>query len=573
MKNKRVNVIIATVSTAVVLAGCGGLGKMVKNANQVTYEVAPKPLEMHGDSVAVTITGKYPAKFFHKKAQVSVTPVLVYGGQEKEFKTANYKGEGSQAEGTVIPFEKGGSINYTSKIPYSSDMRVAELKLKATASVGTKGKDFPVVKLADGVVATPSLVMNDDKPSIGADKFTKTTPRVAEARIQFLIQQSNIRPTELSKADVKALADFAKNGQRKGFIFNNVEISAYASPDGEERLNAGLAERRAEETGRYLAAELRKLKIDAAKADAFFKKTSTPEDWEGFRNLVEKSDIPDKDLILRVLSMYQDPMQREQEIKNMAATYKVLSDKILPELRRSKIRINAEEMSRTDEQIQNLVNTRPDSLSVEEILYAATLTNDLEQKKTIYQTAEKQFADDWRTINNIGYVLLLQNDLNGAKSQFERADRMSANNAVIKNNLGVIAHRQGDRQRAEELYKEASADNNAKYNLGVVSIKNGNYSQAVASMSGQNTFNTALANTLAGNHDAAVKALDASPDKDSAMGLYLKAVIAARAGNANDIYSNLKAATSKDPSLKEKAKTDMEFAKYKANAEFTAAVN
>jgi outer membrane protein OmpA-like peptidoglycan-associated protein len=312
MKNKRVNLIIATVSTAVVLAGCGGLGKMVKNANQVTYEVTPKPLEMHGDSVAVTITGKYPAKFFHKKAQVSVTPMLSYSGQTKEFKTANYKGEGSQAEGTVINFEKGGSFSYTDKIPFSSDMRVAELQLKAKASIGTKGKEFPNVKIADGVIVTPSLVMNDDKPSLGADKFTKTTPRVAEARIQFLIQQSNIRPAELTKADVKALADFAKTGQQKGFIFNNVEISAYASPDGEERLNAGLAERRAEETGKYLAAELKKLKIDAAKADAFFKKSSTPEDWEGFRTLVAQSDIADKELILRVLSMYQDPLQREQ---------------------------------------------------------------------------------------------------------------------------------------------------------------------------------------------------------------------------------------------------------------------
>jgi outer membrane protein OmpA-like peptidoglycan-associated protein len=574
MKNKSVKIALATVSTAFLLASCGGLGKMVKNANQITYEVTPKPLEMHGDSVAVAIKGTYPAKFFNRSAQVVVTPVLTFGGETKEFKSASYKGEKSPAEGTVVNFDKGGNFNYTGKIPYHSDMRVSELQLKATASIKAKSRDFAPVKLADGVIATPALVMNDDKPSIGADKFTKTTPRVAEARIQFVIQQSDVRGTELSKPDVKALSDFMKKGQQKGYIFNNVEVSAYASPDGEERLNAGLAERRAEETAKFLNNELRKMKVEAAKRGDFINKTSTPEDWEGFKNLVEKSDIKDRDLILRVLSMYQDPMQREQEIKNMAATYTVIADKILPELRRSKIRINAEEKSRTDEQINRLVTTTPDSLSVEEILYSATLTNDLENKLNIYRTAERIYPNDWRAANNVGYVLLLQNKLGDAKSQFEKAQRASDNNPVIKNNLGVIAHLQGDRKRAAELYREAStSDKNAMYNLGIISIKNGNYSAAVTNMSGNNTFNAALANTLAGNHDAATKALEASPDKDTAIGNYLRAVIAARAGNANLVANHLKAAISKDPSLREKAKTDLEFAKYKANAEFAAAVN
>jgi Flp pilus assembly protein TadD/outer membrane protein OmpA-like peptidoglycan-associated protein len=575
MKNKSVKVVLATVSTAVLLASCGGLGKMVKNSNQITYEVTPKPLEMHGDSVALTIKGTYPAKFFNKKAMLAVTPVLTYAGGEKEYKTVNYKGEKSNAEGTIVNFEKGGAFNYSSKVPYHPEMRVSELQLKATASIKSKSKSFPVTKLADGVVATPSLVMNDDKPSVGADKFTETVPRIAEAKIQFVIQQSNVRGTELSKPEVKALSEFVKKGKEKGYIFNNIEVSAYSSPDGEERLNAGLAERRAEETAKFLTSELKRMKLEAAKRGDLINKTSTPEDWEGFKSLVEKSEIKDKDLILRVLSMYQDPMQREQEMKNMAATYTALAEKILPELRRSKIRINAEEKSRSKEHITRLAKTHPDSLSVEEILYAATLTNDLENKLSIYRTAERIYANDWRTTNNIGYVYLLQNKLGDAKSQFEKAGRIAGeNNAVIKNNLGVIAHLQGDRSKAAELYREAStADKNAMYNLGIIGIKNGNYSAAVTNMAGHNTFNAALANTLAGNNDAAAKALEASADKETAMGHYLRAVIAARAGNANLVSSNLKSAISKDPSLREKAKTDLEFAKYKASAEFTSAVN
>nr|MBA3900503.1 hypothetical protein [Bacteroidota bacterium] len=538
MKNKSVKVVLATVSTAVLLAGCGGLGKMVKNANQITYEVTPKPLEMHGDSVAVVIKGTYPAKFFNKKAQLSVTPVLTYAGGETEYKVANYKGEKSEAEGTVVNFDNGGAFNYTAKVPYHPEMRVSELKLKATASIKSKSKEFPVTKLADGVIATPALVMNDDKPSIGADKFTETVPRIAEAKIQFVIQQSSVRGGETSKPDVKALSEFMKKGQQKGYIFNNVEVSAYASPDGEERLNAGLSERRADETAKFLNNELKRMKVEAAKRGDLIKKTSTPEDWDGFRALVEKSDIKDKDLILRVLSMYQDPMQREQEIKNMAATYTVLADKILPELRRSKIRINAEEKSRSKEHITRLANSTPDSLSIEEILYAATLTDDLDNKLKIYQASERIYGNDWRTTNNIGYVYILQNKLGDAKTQFEKAGRASENNPVIKNNLGVVAHLQGDRAKAAELYREAStADKNAMYNLGIIGIKTGNYSAAVTNMAGHNTFNAALANTLAGNNDAAAKALEASADKDTAIGNYLRAVIAARAGNANLVSS------------------------------------
>ena len=576
MKNTKLKLLAVVMSGAlfIVIAGCNGLGKMVKNAGTITYEVTPKPLELHGDSVAVTIKGKYPPKYFNKKAAITVTPVLTYAGGEKAFKSVSYKGEASKAEGTVINYASGGSFSYTDKVAYTNDMKVSELKIKAAASVKTKSKEFPGIKIADGVITTPLLVMQDDKPILGADKFTKTVPRTSNADIHFVVNQSNIRPAELKMDDVQALNGFIKTGAQKGYAFMNVEISAYASPDGEERMNAGLAERRAEETAKYLAGEFKRLKLDSiAKTEGFFKKTSTPEDWEGFKRLMEKSDIKDKDLILRVLGMYSDLEQREKEIKNLAATYTVVAENILPQLRRSQIRINAEERSRTDEQLTNLVNTTPDSLSLEEILYAATLTNDLESKLKIYQSAARIYPEDWRGFNNTGYVYLLQNKLNDAQAQFEKANSISAGNPVVTNNLGVVAHLKGDRNKAAELFREASSESNANYNLGIIEIQNGNYESAVSKMAGVNSFNAALAKTLAKNNEGALTTLEASPDKDSAMGYYLKAIIAARSNNNSLMVNSLKSAINKDASLKAKAKDDLEFMKYRSNSDFTALVN
>lgn len=563
---------IVLAAAAVTIAGCDGLGKMAKNASQVTYTVTPNPLEMHGDSVAVTIDGKYPPKYFNKKVAVSLTPVLKHSGGETPFKTVSYKGEQATAEGTVIPYNEGGTFSYTDKIAYTPEMKVSELHLKAVGSKGSKTKEFPSVKLADGVITTPLLVMADDKPTIGADKFTKTQPRTSNADIHFLVNQADVRSTELRQDDIKAMMEFIKTGIARAYTFNSTDISAYASPDGEETLNAGLSERRADNTEKWLMNEFKKLKVEAASQPGFFKKTNTPEDWEGFRQLMQASDIKDKDLILRVLSMYTDPMQREKEIKNMAATYEVVAKEILPKLRRSQIQINAEEKSRADEQISALATTSPDSLANEEILYAATLTNDLQTKANIYQAAERIYPEDWRTANNLGYIYLMQNRLDDAQTQFEKADKLSPNNPVVWTNMGVTAHMRGDRAKAEEYYKQAGDDPAARYNLGVLYIKTGNYPQAVSNMSGANTFNAALAKTLSGDYAGSTSIIDASPDKDSAAGYYLKAINAARQKNESAVISNLKSAVAKDASLKAAAKDDMEFAAYKNNAEFAAIV-
>lgn len=574
MKISNLKFLVVILGASVTVAGCNGLGKMAKNANTVTYEVTPNPLEMHGDSVAVTISGQYPAKYFNKKVAVAITPTLKYSGGETSFRTVNLKGESATtAEGTVIPYANGGSFSYTDKIPYNSDMRNSTLVLQIKGSKGSKSKDFPEVQVAEGVIVTPLLVAKDNKPSVGADKFTKTVARNNTADIHFLVNQANIRPTELRQNDVKALLEYVKKGKAKNYIWNGATVSAYASPDGEERLNEGLAERRAKVTSDWLTRELKKMKIGAASNAGFVKSSSTPEDWDGFKKLMQESDMADKELILRVLNMYSDPAQREKEIKAMAATYTEIASDIMPRLRRSVITVNAEEKSRSDEAIMALVNSNPDSLSVEEILYAATLTNDNAQKLKIYQTAERQYPNDWRTTNNIGYAYVLQNNLSAAKTQFEKANQTSPNNPVIQNNLGVIAHLNNDRAAAAEYYAAASADANAQYNMGILKIQQGDYTAAVSSMGSSNSFNSALAKTLAGNYDGALTTLDASPDKNTAAGYYLKAVIGARKNDKNMVVTNLKQAVAKDASLKDMARTDMEFLKYRTDAEFTAAVN
>lgn len=572
MKTIKVQPITMLLAAGIVISGCDGLGKMVKNANQVKYEVTPNPLELHGDSVAVNINVKYPAKFFAKKAAVEATPVLKGSGDEKAFKSVKFKGEKSTAEGTVIAYANGGSYAYSDKIAYSPDLKVSDLKIKAVASVKSKSKEFAEVKVGEGVITTPLLVANDDKPTLGADKFTKTVPRNYTADIHFLIQSAEVRGSELSQADIKGLIDYIKTGKEKSYIYNGVSIHAYASPDGEEALNTGLSENRAKNAARVIGDQFKSAEIEAAKNADFIKTANTPEDWDGFKSLMQQSDIKDKDLIIRVLEMYSDPVQREKEIKNLAATYKEVADKILPQLRRAMITINAEEPSRTDEQISALVVSSPDSLSIEEILYAATLTTDLDKKLSIYRSAQRVYPQDWRGFNNAGYVLILQNKLSEAKAELDKANSISANNPIVLNNMGVVAHLQGDRKKAEEYFTNSS-DANAKYNLGIIQIQKGNYTAAVSSLNAEKSYNLALAQLLNGNADAALSTLEASKDKDSARGYYLKAIIGARKGDVNLMINNLKNCVAKDASYKAKAKEDMEFAKYKSNAEFAGVIN
>ncbi len=456
------------------------------------------------------------------------------------------------------------------------DMKVATLELRAQGAVKTKTKDLPAKKVADGTIVTPLLVRNDEKPVLAKDKFEKTIPRTITGEIFFVISQSQVRSTEINSKEMKDLKAFITNGMAKNFTFKGINVSAYASPDGELDKNANLAQDRAKETVKSLMewAKEKKVKFTNGEAKEFYNTVTTAEDWDGFKKAMEASTIKDKELILRVLTMYSDGPTREKEIKNLSKTWAELADKILPKLRRSVITVNADENSRTDAQITALLTSAPDSLSVEEMLYGATLTQDINTKLTIYKTAEAKYASDWRTSNNVGYILILQNKLADAEAEFKKADGLSANNPIVKNNLGICARWKGDRKAAMDLYKSAtSAGPEATYNMGVIEIQNGNYGAAVSDFGNNNTFNAALGKLLNGSNDGAMTTIEASPEKDAAAGLYLKAVISARQGKADGVTSNLKAAIIKDATYKQMAKDDAEFIKFRDNADFKAFTN
>lgn len=572
MKNKHLSVIALISAASLGIWSCNPLNKMAKKAETVTYNVTPNPLEMHGDSIDVTISGKYPEKFFHKKVTVDVTPTLVWDGGQKEFKTIKLIGEAAEGEGTKISYS-GGSFNYHDKIPYVKGMETSELKLKATGAYKTKTKDLADLKIGDGTIITPYLVQNDEKPILGKDKFVKVIPRSISADIHFLINSSVVRPQEMRQDDIKALIEFLKEGVEKEYVWKGVTISAYASPDGELSLNENLANDRAEAAAKALLREFKKLKIEAANNDGFFATSGKGEDWEGFKKLMQESDIQDKDLIIRILSQYTDVEQREKEIKNIAATYVKIAETILPKLRRAQITVNAEEKSKSDEEITALAKSNPDSLTVEELLYAATLTDDMNEKLRIYKEVQRIYPNDWRGHNNVGYIYLLQKNVKDAEAALKKAQQIDPNNAVVNNNLGIVARWNGDRNKAKELYEKAkSAGPEVRYNLGVVYILDGDYSSAVSNMGSEKTFNAALAKLLNADLDGALSTIDASDAANTAMGYYLKAIIGARKGNKELLISNLKTAIEKDASLKEKAKGDAEFIKYRSDADFTGLV-
>jgi tetratricopeptide (TPR) repeat protein len=574
MKKTTLNVLGLAFIAMFGLASCTGLGKMAKKEALVTYSVTPNPAEMHGDSVAVSITVNYPAKYFGKKVVLNVTPQL---GDHK-FKTVTLLGEKAEGTGSRIGYKTGGSYTYTDKQPYSADMLDADLKVSATGNVKSKTKEMPSRVVGHGTIITPYLMKNDDKPIIGKDKFEKTTPVAVEGKAYFVISSTSyVNKKDMKGEAMKPVSDFTKaNASNPNMEIKNITISSYASPDGEAGANANLAEDRFEKTKKDMMtnAKDKKNPFPAGQQEGTYQKQTVAEDWPGFQDEVSKSSIKDKDLILRVLSQYPDGEKREQEIKNMSETYEELKQDILPSLRRSVVTVNAIKHNRTDEQILNFARTAPDSLSLEESLYAGTLTTDLNEKLTFYKNAERKYPNDWRCANNVGCIYLQQNKLSDAKAAFGRAAALSANNPIIMNNQAICMRWEGDRKTARETFNKAkSAGPEVSYNLGLCDIQDGKYADALTNFGANTTFNVALAKVLSGDLDGALSTIDKSSEKEDALSYYLKAIIGARKGNKEMLINNLRTAISKDASLKAKAKTDVEFLKYREDAEFKGLVD
>ena len=527
------------------------------------FTVTPQVLEAVGGKVPATINGKFPEKYFNKKAVVEVTPVLKWNGGEAKGQPATFQGEKVEGNNQSISYKMGGSYTMKTSFDYVPEMAKSELYLEFKATIGKKEVTIPAVKIADGVISTSELVNNtlgNANPALGEDAFQRIIKEKHDANIMFLIQQANIRSSELKTAKEfnKEVANVNEAANKK---ISNIEVSAYASPDGGVSLNTTLAENRENNTTKMLNKDLKKAKIEAP-IDAKY----TAQDWEGFQELVSKSNIQDKELILRVLSMYQDPAQREQEIKNISSVYKTLADEILPQLRRSRLTLNYEIIGKSDEEIAKLASSNPSELNIEELLYAATLTNDPAKQEAIYTQATKQFPNDYRAYNNLGKLAYQAGNYDKAESYFKKAASVNAT-PEVNMNLGLIALIKGDKAAAETYFGKAAGTKELGESMGNLYIAQGQYERAVNSFGDSKTNSAALAQILAKDYNKAKNTL-ANVERPDAYTDYLMAVLGARTNNSSMVTSSLKSAVAKDSSLAKKAATDLEFAKYFTNADF-----
>ena len=553
---------------ALMLAAFSACSSKMGELSSDYFTVTPQVLEAVNGQVPATINGKFPEKYFNKKAIVEVTPVLRWEGGEAKGQPSVFQGEKVQGNDQTISYKMGGSYTMKTSFDYVPEMAKSELYLEFKGTVGKKYVEIPAVKIADGVIATSELVeqtLATATPATGNDAFQRIIKEKSEANIMFLIQQANIRSSELKNA--KAFTQEAKGiNESVNKKITDVQISAYASPDGGLDLNTGLAEKRRDNTEKALTRELRKADVEAA-VDAEY----TAEDWEGFKELVSKSNIQDKELILRVLSMYTDPEQREQEIKNISAVYSTLAEEILPQLRRSRLTLNYEIIGKSDEEISNLAQNDPTQLNLEELLYAATLTNDPAQKEAIYKKAVAQFPNDYRAYNNLGKLAYQAGNLDKAESYYKQAlQRKDAPEANM--NMGLVALKKGDKAAAETYLGKAAGAEGLNEAMGNLYIEQGKYDQAVSSFGNLKTNSAALAQILAKDYNKARTTLDGVQAPD-AYTSYLKAVLGARTNNPSAVTSNLKTAVAANPSLAKKAATDLEFAKYFTNSDFMSIVN
>ena len=523
------------------------------------FTTNPEVLEAVGGKVPVTITGKFPEKYFKKNATVEVTPVLRWEGGEAKGQPATFQGEKVKGNDQTISYKTGGTYTMKASFDYVPEMAKSELYLDFKIKKGKKEYTIPSVKIADGVIATSELpTVNSANAAYAPDAFQRIIKQAKEAQIMFLIQQANLRASELKSDSLKAFHKqvVAVAGDTKNYKLNNIEISAYASPDGGVELNTTLAENRQNNTEKYMNQQLKKGKIET-EVDAKY----TAQDWDGFQELVSKSNIQDKDLILRVLSMYNDPEQRETEIKNISSVYKTLADEILPQLRRARLTANYDVIGRSDEEINAAFDTDAKVLSNDELLYAATLTNDNARKEAIYKKTVELYPNDYRAYNNLGMMAYANGDLATAENYFKQAASKSSNAAEVNTNLGLIELTKGNVANAETYLSKSTGANTANEALGNLYIKQGQYDRAVQTFGDTKTNSAALAQILAKDYNKAKSTLSAVKNPDAYTN-YLMAIVGARTNNADLVKSSMDKVKQQDAALAAKAQNDREFAKY-----------
>ena len=590
---KSIIILSSLLIAAAVFTGCNPLTKMVKKAGEVDYKTTPNPLEMHAGKVPIDVKVTFPAKYFGKTVKLVITPSLVADANTANtvsFDTQTLIGEKFEDNYTQISYKEGGSFSFQDTIAYDSKFRASDLKLSFQIST-QKGKSANVteVKLCDGIVTTPELVDGGMTIDGGLKQGTVLAQTVSvpvskpEVRLEtevaklfFDLQKSNIKRNEIRKDEIDSLKASIKNASiDPDKELKSIKIASYASPDGPQDLNEKLVGDRGKNSMKAFNQVISKVEIEEIENTEFMMtETTSNEDWDGFKKAVEASSMEDKDLVLRVLSMYSDPDTREGEIKKLAAVYDNLRKDILPLLRRSEIKFSYQGRAKTDSELISLLSSDPSKLHQEEMLYAASIS-ECANKEDAYKTYTTNFPEDWRGWNNLACIQAKHGKLSDAKTNFEKVLAKKDDNPAALNNLGVLALAEGDLDAAWDYFERAEnagcKSPNLKYNQGIILIKRAQYSEAVAHFA-SDSFNKALAETLAGENDTAISTLDNLGSSEYGLFYYLKAVTAAKANKVDDVIENLRIAISKESALKEYAKDDIEFTKFIDNSAFRGVI-
>ncbi len=549
----------------------GSCSSKMKEMKPEFFTVTPEVLEVTGNEVPVTIDGKFPAKFFNKKSVLTITPVLKYKDGEAIAESSIFQGENIRGNDKTISYDNGGNFRMKMTFDYVPAMEESELYLRFSVNKGNKSKTLPEVKIADGCIATSQLYQQTVTTANIAwceDAFQRVIKQAKEANILFLIQQTNLRMSELKSNEIKdfknTLTDIAADFKNK--VLDDVQISSYASPDGNFDLNDNLATGRGDNAAKFVKKELKN-----AKLNGYVDNNYTAEDWEGFKELVSKSELPDKELILRVLSMYNDPEEREAQIKNISSVYKELADDILPKLRRARITLNYQLIGRSDTQIKEQYKADPRVLSIEEILYSSILTEDLKEIEEIFNTAIKLYPADHRAYNNLGVLAYNRGDYNAAASYFAKAGNADNASPEVKINLGYLELMKGNTANAESNITTGAGEKAGDEALGNLYIAQGLYGRATSQFGDSKTNSAALAQLLNKDYSKARNTIENIENPDATTH-YIKAILGARTSNIAFIYDGLKEAIKLDPSLAEKAGKDLEFRKYAQDQTFQSIV-
>lgn len=587
---KKTTLLILTTAIILIFNGCA-LKKMVKNSNLVSYNVNPNPLEYKAGKVPVDITINFPAKYFAKKAYLVASPVIATkdGQQELPLKSFTLQGEGVKDNNPVISYATGGSYNYKDTVAYDPKYRNSDLLIKVSVNKGGAGKNltFATVKLAIGIITTPLLVdegliidngviantkqgqLKTLTPTIG---LPDPKPEQEKLTLYYPLQQSKLTPAEQKKKEVDSFINNMSNKiGNTDLEFKGLTIASYASPDGPIPLNSSLVKGRGENSTDFLTNKFKAKKIDIK--EKLSRQTTPDEDWEGFQKLVQESNMADKDIILRVLSMYNDPNVRETEIKKMAKVYDQLRKDILPKLRRSDILATYQPRKKTTEELIQLGLTNSDKISQDELYYAAQSASG-DNKVTLWTTYTQNYPSDWRGFNNLAVEYMKQNKLTEAELQLQKAENLSQNNGTIINNLGVVYFYKGDYKKAYQYFTKALSYQQSEdiaYNIGVILIKEGKYAEAVQRFGSRPSFNKSLALLLNGQTNEALSTLNNFSSQHCHY-YYLKAIIYSRLNDKNQTIANLKQAIAKNPELKDYAKEDIEFRAFFNDEDFKAIV-